>query len=235
MTLQVSILVKMQKIDDKISEREVLKNKLPNQLNELKNNVAKAEKNLNTIKESILNIQKKQKEKEAEIKANNDMILKYEHQLEGIKNNKEYKALNSQISLLNEKNKQVENQILSIMEEENEASKQQEEAIKLKKNADENLKANESILKKEIDKVDQEITELKDSRTELAKQLPMNLVKKYVQLIKNKNRKAIVFNNNDACSGCGFHIRPQILIELKTCHKIIYCENCGRILVHTLD
>jgi predicted nucleic acid-binding Zn-ribbon protein len=94
---------------------------------------------------------------------------------------------------------------------------------------------NGGVFKKEIEKVNEEIDRLKENRTEYAKQLPMPLVKKYVQLIKNKNHKAVVFNSNNACSGCGFHIRPQILIELNDPNKIIYCENCGRILVRTLE
>ncbi len=235
MTLQVSVLIKMQKLDDKISEKEALKQKLPLQLSELKNNVDLAKAKLNTVDEKISLIQKKQKDKESEISTNKDLIKKYEYQLEGIKNNKEYKALNSQISILHEKNAQIENIILEVMDEENELNKQRKEAELVKTKADENLQANESILKKEIDKVDIEINQLKDTRSDLAKQIPMTLVKKYVQLIKNKNRKAVVFNNNNACSGCGFHIRPQILIDLKENHKMIYCENCGRILVNSLD
>lgn len=235
MTSQIQVLIKMQKIDDKISEKEAVKVKLPQQLNSLVLSVKNAEEELDTIKKKIEDIQLRQKNKEAEIKSNNDLIKKYEHQLEGIKNNKEYKALNSQISLLQDKNTQIENEILNIMDEEAQVNQKLNDALNNKKNADSNLQANESLLNKEIEKVEVEINQLKDSRTELAKQIPMTIVKKYVQLIKNKNRKAVVFNSNNACSGCGFHIRPQILIDLKENNKSIYCENCGRILVNSMD
>jgi predicted nucleic acid-binding Zn-ribbon protein len=225
----------MQKIDDKIADFEIKKNKLPQQLDQLIASVNKADEALKAIEKSIETNALNQKTKENEIKSNNELKLKYGHQLDGIKNNKEYKALNSQISSLEEKNKAIETEILTIMEEETALKKQKEEAVLLKKHADTNLKANEDILKKEIEKVNEEIERLKEHRTEYAKQLPMPLVKKYVQLIKNKNHKAVVFNSNNACSGCGFHIRPQILIELNDPNKIIYCENCGRILVRSLD
>lgn len=235
MKIQIPVLIKMQKIDDRISELEVLKNKLPQQLEQLINSVNKAEDFVGDIDKKLHTNSLMQKAKETEIKNNNELSLKYGHQLDGIKNNKEYKALNSQISLLKEKNIHIENEILVIMDEEASLKKQRNEAVNLKKQATDNLQANEDLLKKEIEKVNSEIERLKESRSEYAKQIPITIVKKYVQLIKNKNRKAVVYCNNNACSGCGFHIRPQILIELSQPEKIIYCENCGRILVHSLD
>ena len=225
----------MQKIDDKISEMELLKEKLPKQLEHLTGNVSKANLFITQIDKKIEENMLAQKAKEAEIKTNKDLKLKYEHQQEGIKNNKEYKALNTQIRLLEEKNANIETEILTIMEEADSLKTQKDEGMRLKAIADENLKANEDKLKKEIEKVNNEIEKLRENRSEFAKQIPIATVKKYVQLIKNKNRKAVVYSNNSACSGCGFHIRPQIIIELNTPEKIIYCENCGRILVKSLD
>ena len=231
----LSVLVSMQKIDDKVSELELKKDQLPKQLAQLIQNVKDAETILNEIEKKIEDNLLSQKAKENEIKSNNDLSTKYAHQLDTIKNNKEYKALNSQISKLDEANKMIENAILLIMEEESALKKEQIEAKNKKKLVDDNLRANEDLLKLEINKVNEEIDKLKESRTNYAKQIPLDLVKKYIQLIKNKNHKAVVFNINDSCSGCGFRIRPQILIELNNHEKLIYCENCGRMLVNTFE
>ena len=235
MKIELSVLIKMQKIDDKITELEVLKAKLPKQLDQLISNVKIANENQESIQKLLEENRQIQKTHENDIKANNDLKIKYSHQLDGIKNNKEYKALNSQITALAEKNTQIESQILFLMEEETNYVKQKEEAITLSQKADENLAANENILKKEIEVVNHEIEVLKENRLKLAKQISDSTVKKYIQLIKFKNRKAVVFCNNNACSGCGFHIRPQILIELNNQVKIIFCENCGRMLVKTFE
>jgi len=236
MSTNLSILIRMQKLDDQISELEFLKVQKPRQLDHLRTEVKKAEHHLTTLEKKLETNTLAQKAKETEIKTNTDQKRKYENQLDGIKNNKEYKALNSQIVVLGEKNKNIETEILDFMEEAEEIKKQQAEAIKQKKKADANLLADEDILNKEILKIDTDIERLKENRAELAKQLPIAIVKKYIQLIKNKNKKAIVFcTSGNACSGCGFHIRPQILIELNTPDKIIYCENCGRILVRSME
>jgi predicted nucleic acid-binding Zn-ribbon protein len=233
------ILINMQKIDDKIAELDIVKIKLPKQLDQLKTNVMNSKNNLEfketKLEENILT----QKAKETDIKTNTEAKLKYAHQLDGIKNNKEYKALNKQIDTLSEKNISIEAEIIILMEEENEIREQIKEAETLSKLAVDNLKANEGILLKEIEKVDKEIETLKGERTELAKLLPVPIIKKYVQLIRNKNLKAVSYivirNKSESCSGCGFHIRPQMLIELKNPDKMIYCENCGRILVEKME
>ena len=235
MKQELSILIKMQKIDDKISELELQKAKLPEQLNQLISNVKKSEDNLNNIIKEIEENSLKQKEKENEIKTNEETKKKYSHQLEGIKNNKEYKALNSQISALSDKNKVIETEILALMDEETTYKKQKNEATILKDKAKENLDANEEVLNKQIDKVNQDIDKLKLNRLAQAKLIPESTAKKYIQLIKNKNRRAVSACHNNACLCCGYHIRPQILIELNNPVKIIYCENCGRILVKTFE
>ena len=235
MSSQISILISMQKIDDRIAEKEALKNNLPLQLDQLVSSVKKAEEMINQLDKNLETNSQNQKAKDLEIKANKETKMKYAHQLDGIKTNKEYKALNSQIALLDEKNAKIEEEIIIVLDEETNLKKQKNEWLTKKKHADENLKANETILKNEIEKVIAEIEKLKEKRAEYAKQIPIALVKKYVQLIKNKNHKAVVYANNNACSGCGFHIRPQILIELSDMGKTIFCENCGRILVKSFD
>jgi predicted nucleic acid-binding Zn-ribbon protein len=121
------------------------------------------------------------------------------------------------------------------MEEIEEHKEKLAEGERLKKIADENLAANEKVIEAEIVKLDEQIKSLKDSRMGYAKQLPISLTQKYTQLIVHKNRKAVSYILNNACSGCGFHMRPQVIIELNTPDRIIYCENCGRILVKSME
>jgi len=225
----------MQEIDDVIGHKYVLKNDLPNKLSELISDVDICEAELSKISIELDNNVKKQRDKELEVKNQKDSIRKYEQQLDGIKNNKEYKALNSQISTLKDKIFNYESELISVMDEETtlkERKKQAEESLKSAKKA---LSENEDILKKEIIKVEDDIVELKGSRNSIAHDIPMSLVKKYAQLIKNKNRKAVVFLNGNSCGGCGFHIRPQLLIEIKQNENVNYCENCGRIIAPNVD
>ena len=79
--------------------------------------------------------------------------------------------------------------------------------------------------------VKKQIEEQKAQRNAIAKELPIGVVKQYVLLIKKKDRKAVAFAHKEACSECGFRLRPQLLLELESGTQTKVCENCGRFLV----
>jgi predicted nucleic acid-binding Zn-ribbon protein len=231
MIKELKILVKMQECDDIIGEKEILTKQLPEELNNLKQNLETANNNLAETENALEENLKTQKLKELDIKANNEKIEKYKNQLLTIKTNKEYKALNSEVSHLENKNSETDDELIVLMEEEVNIIALLEIDKKEQKKADNELKANEEKLRKKIEDVEKDIAEYRNKRNILAKELNPQLVRRYALLIKNKNRKAVVFSDNNACGGCGYNIRPQLIIEINEGQKIINCENCGRLLV----
>ncbi|MBC8415547.1 MAG: hypothetical protein H8E11_03885 [Candidatus Cloacimonetes bacterium] len=231
MIKELKILVDMQECDDIIGEKEILTKQLPEELSNLKQNLETANNKLVETENALDENLKTQKLKELDIKANNEKIDKYKNQLLIIKTNKEYKALNSEVSHLENKNSDIDDELIVLMEEEVNIRAQLEINKKDQKKADNELKANEEKLRKKIEDVEKNIAEYKNKRNLLAKDLNPQLVRRYALLIKNKSRKAVVFSDNNACGGCGYNIRPQLIIEINEGQKIINCENCGRILV----
>jgi len=161
-----------------------------------------------------------------------EQIHKYETQLANIKTNKEYKALNKEIDFLKENNSKIDDKILESMDEEQElrdllAGKKQE-----LDSAQSELDEKAEKLRKQIVQVEKDIEDNKKARNEIAKTLPTPTVKRYANLIQHKNRKAVVFlNNNNGCGGCGYSVRPQLLIDIKRKDSIISCESCGRMII----
>lgn len=226
----------MQKFDDEIGRCRELQKILPRQLNTLIQDVetasAKVQETRN-VKEGII---KRQHELEGEIKHNNELRLKYGNQLADIKTNKEYKALNSEIASLTQKNSDIESTLIELMETETEINKQLASYQDELKAAEKHKSDKEDDLRQQISELDGKIEDLRKKRTELAVTLHSDpLVKQYGNLIKNKNNQAVAYNQNGACSGCGFVIRPQIRIELELRKKIHNCESCGRILMNRFN
>ena len=232
---KLKILARMQKFDDEIGRCRELQKILPKELNTLIEDVeaaaAKVQETEN-VKEGIL---KRQKELEGEIKHNNDLKIKYGNQLADIKTNKEYKALNSEIASLSQKNSDIESMLLELMDTEAEIKKQLAVFQKELQAAQKRKNDKEDDLRQQISELDGKIENLRNQRNELAHALPTALVKQYGTLIKNKNNVAVAYNNNGACGGCGFIIRPQIRIELDLMKKIHSCESCGRILMNRFE
>lgn len=229
-------LVRMQAFDDEIGRCRELQKVLPKQLNTLIQDVEEASAKVQETQNVKDGIVKRQKELEGEIKHNNELKLKYGNQLAEIKTNKEYKALNSEIANLTQKNGDIESQLLELMDTETEINKQLAQYQTELKAAEQRKAAKEDDLRQQISQLDGKIEELRRQRTELAHTLKSDaLVKQYGNLIKNKNNRAVVFNVNGACGGCGFVIRPQVRIELELRKKIYNCESCGRILMNKIE
>ncbi len=231
MKKKVECLIAMQQCDDKIADKENLKSELPKQLQSLIEEEQIAQTAVAETTEEINQVVIAQKDKEIMIKQNKEKAQKYEEQLATIKTNKEYKALNSEIALLSSLNSELESEILAFMERENELKAIKAEREKVLKEKHKNLTDQEDILKKEIDGLDGEIEKIKKERNALAIDLPKNMIKQYKILIINRNRKAVSFEQEGACSACGFKVRPQLIIELEKQDKILFCENCNRFLV----
>ena len=231
MKKQLGILIQMQKFDTIIGQKNILTKELPQQLNSLKQSLKNADETVAATKSELDENQKDQKLKELDITDNNSKIAKYKNQLLTIETNKEYKALNSEINHLEKKNSRIDDELIGLMEVESELKERLEEERKAQKKASDELKANEEKLEKEIQEVQKDIEDLKSKRNVLAIELPRDLIRRYAALIKNRNRKAVAFNDNNACSGCGYTIRPQVAIDIKEGESVIYCESCGRILV----
>lgn len=232
---KLKILASMQKLDDEIGRCRELQKILPQQLNTLIQDVEAATAKVNETTNVKNGILKKQNELETDIKHNNELAHKYGTQLADIKTNKEYKALNGEIANLKQKNNDIESLLLELMETETEIKKQMVENQKELTAAEKRKSDKEDDLRQQISKLEGKIEELRNQRNELARTLPITLVKQYGHLIKNKNNIAVAYNNNGACGGCGFMIRPQVRIELDLLKKMHSCENCGRILMNKIE
>ena len=231
MKRQLEVLIEMQKRDDEISKLLILVERLPEQLSNLKKNVADAQLEKDNNKEEIDINKKEQNSRELSIRSNKDMMGKYQNQLLTIQTNKEYKALNKEVSHLEKRNEELEDEIVELMEYQEELRENKKTAAKNLKFAEQELAANEKRLENEIKEVNLDMEKIRDERKELAKELPIALVKKYATLIKNRNRKALVYNIENCCGGCGFMIRPQVMVELHAEDKLVFCESCSRIIV----
>ena len=232
---QLITLAQMQALDDEIGRYRILQQELPKQLNDIIESVEQATADLLNAETVRAEIAKKQRGYEADIKQHQEQAKKYAGQLAEIKNNKEYKALNSEIAFLKNKISDIESLLLELMEQDSEAREKVAEAKTELEKAEQRKREKEGDLRQQIASLDSRIEEIRNQRTELARTLPMAVVKHYGNMIKHKNNQAVAYNRDGSCGGCGFVLRQQIRIELQLMKKIIFCENCGRILMNKIE
>lgn len=235
MESQLKTLARMQVLDDKIGKLRLLQAELPKELNSILEQVEQATANMLITETERAELGKKQRAIELEIKGHHEQIKKYSTQLTDIKTNKEYKALNSEIAYLKDKISTLESAELELMEEDNLYKVRVVDDKKVLADAEKLQREKEGDLRAQIGELEGEIERLRGIRNDLARTLPVLLIKQYGGMIKNKGNQAVAYTREGSCGGCGFNIRPQIKIELQLRKKIHFCENCGRILMERFD
>lgn len=225
-------LYALQKIDSKIDEIEVLKGELPMEVSDLEDEITGLETRLKNLNDTVKDIEKEGQKFTTRITEGEGLIKKYTKQLDDVKNNREFDALNKElemqkleIQLAEKKAKENADKVAT----KNAVVKEVKEKLKSKKA---NLDLKKEELKSIIAKTEKEEKALRKNASTAEEVIDDRLLKAYHRIRKNyRNGLALVTIERDSCGGCFNQIPPQIQLEVSQRKKIIACEHCGRILV----
>jgi len=197
---------------------------------QLKNKIEAEEADLARLREEGKKEQVKIKARELEVEEKHAQIAKYEKQLYQIKNNKEYQALLEEIKGLKADIGVIEDAALEVMEElEKNRANLQAEAEELARDK-EKVRLREEEAVRTTARIDEEISRLSSEREILIPSVGEELFDKYHRILSHKTGKAVVPVVNLACQGCDMQLTAQINNDLLKEDKILYCENCGRLI-----
>jgi len=228
----IKSLIELQTIDTKIDEIQILKGELPMEVSDLEDEIAgletrtaKLSGNLDDINSDISNHKNNIKEAEA-------FILKYEKQLDDVKNNREFEALTKEIEMQKLEIQLSEKKMRAV---DLQKDKKKETLDHSKENLD-NKKKDLDIKKVELEKIkaktEKEERKLTKASTGAKAGLSPRLLKSYDKIRNNyKNGLAVVTISRGSCGGCFNRIPPQLQIEIGQRKKLVACEHCGRVLV----
>jgi predicted nucleic acid-binding Zn-ribbon protein len=229
---KLTSLIKLQKIDSKLDNIQVLKGELPIEVSDLEDEIEGLHARQNRIEEEINGIQQFIEQKKGVIKDSNELVKKYEKQSENVKNNREFEAINKEIEMQTLEIKLAEKHIKDATEEIAEKAKQLELAKKAVSTKETNLKGKKGELEKIIAETDKEEKHYNKLVAAAREHVDERLMISYDRIRKTyRNGLAVVPVERDACGGCFNAIPPQKQSEIRQRKKIIVCENCGRILV----
>jgi len=82
----------------------------------------------------------------------------------------------------------------------------------------------------EIDRINKELDNVKVEKQNLINLIPAKLLDKYKK-VKRLKRVAVAPLSEGKCSGCRMEVSIVLAQEVKRGESLVYCENCGRILV----
>lgn len=225
-------LYSLQLIDSSIDEIQILKGELPMEVSDLEDEVAGLETRIRRLEEGTKDLKDTISAHHANIKEAEALALKYEKQMDNVKNNREYDALSKElelqkleVQLSNKKIKETEG-LLEIKEGTLTDSLGNLDTKKAE------LETKRDELEKIIEKTEKEEVKLEKKSKSQKKKIEDRLIKSYDRIrSRYKNGLAVVTVARNSCGGCFNKIPPQVQLEIARRTKIIACEHCGRVLV----
>ncbi len=229
---KLSALIRLQKIDSKLDQIQILKGELPMEVSDLEDEIQGLTSRKNRIEEEINGISEFIEQKKLSIKDAEALIKKYEKQSESVKNNREFEAINKEIEMQQLEVKLAEKHIRDANEELSDKARNLETAKKQIATKESVLNHKKGELEKIIADTEKEETHFNKIAADARKGMDDRLLYSYDRIRKSyRNGLAVVPVERDACGGCFNAIPPQKQSEIKQRKKVMVCENCGRILV----
>ena len=225
-------VLKLQKIDSKLDEIQVLKGELPMEVRDLEDEIEGLNHRQTHIEDEIKGITDFVASKKAAIKEAEALAKKYEKQQDNVKNSREFEAISKEIEMQNLEIKLAEKHIKDANEEIKDKNRTLEVAKKAVSEKEQNLKHKKGELEKIISETDKEERAFEKQSEDAREKVDARLLQAYEKIRKNyRNGLAVVTIVRDSCGGCFNAIPPQRQAEIRQRKKIIVCEHCGRIVV----
>jgi hypothetical protein len=232
---KLKALYKLQLIDSKIGKLTAIRGELPMEVSDLEDEIIGQETRLSNLKTEVAKLDDAISVNKGKILDAKALVKKYEKQLDNVKNNREFDALNKEIEIQGLEQqaleKRIKNTQFDIEQKKVSIDTLQKElegrALDLN-----NKKAELDTIVAETQKEEDELMKVRSNAVKIADD---RLVHSYDRIRKSvKNGIGVATIERESCGGCFAGIPPQRQSDIKQRKKIIVCENCGRVLTDAL-
>lgn len=181
-------------------------------------------------KDELMAHQAEIKKIELEIETMRQQVAKLRGQQFQIKSNEEFRALNTEISHLNEAIKKTEDREITLMEQTEIAQQKELKAREDLTRMGNAIKEKKTVLEERKINLETEVQQLKSARESITKDIAAEILAVYNRIIGNKKDQALVAAENSTCAGCHMHLPAHVICEIKKKTSLVTCSFCGRIL-----
>ena len=223
-------LIELQGIDAKLKDLNDLLGDLPSKIDSLNAQEEKIKNEILNKKNRLKEVKLELEKREVDIAQQDGKINKLKDQLFLVTNNKQYDAIMAEIDHFKEQKSNFENDTINLLEEkENLISSIDEISNDLETLSDDLAIRKEKLQSVILDSADEKST-LEKQRQERINNIDINLVSVYNKVMDARDGLAVVHLEGSGCGGCGAHIPPQVVTELRANSGIHRCDICGRFL-----
>jgi predicted nucleic acid-binding Zn-ribbon protein len=156
----------------------------------------------------------------------------YEKQMDLIKTQREYEALDKEIKDAIEKEQQLRKEILKEEKELEELGAAIERDESMINQQEEELEKEQQKIKDESEEKKKHLEQLKKEEEKITPGLDEEILFKFERIIKSKAGLGIVPIKNHVCTGCHMELPAQFVNDVRMGKEILFCPYCSRILFY---
>tara|TARA_S200000501_G_scaffold50534_1_gene40508 strand:+ start:6928 stop:7632 length:705 start_codon:yes stop_codon:yes gene_type:complete len=223
-------LIELQGIDTKLKDLNDLLGDLPSKVEGLNQQEESIKHSLQSNKNRLKELEVELHKKEVGISQLDGKVESLKDQLFLVTNNKQYDALMKEIDHLKDKKSTFENETIELLEEKEKLTQDVE-------SMESDLTGLSDDLSKRRLKLETAISQSADEKSILEKEkqaridkIDLNIMSVYDKVMDARGGLAVVPIVGSGCGGCGAHIPPQTLTEVRANTGIHRCDICGRFL-----
>ena len=227
---QLRLLYEFQQIDAEILTLDNKLKSVPLKIKKAEAQLQLHQQKLQGKQAQLVDTEKLQRSKTAELEMEGEQRGKYQAQLREVKSNEEYLALDNQISFVQEKEAEIEDEILSAMlriDQLNEELAQQQKAFNAEQKKHNAQKAEHEQEAKDLKSA---IKTWQNKQKDFSHQIDSGLIDQYQARFKRYRKGLVSLVVGNACGNCHLTIPPQTLQEARKYEQFIRCGSCRLIL-----
>jgi predicted nucleic acid-binding Zn-ribbon protein len=226
----------LQKIDSRLDAIFKIRGALPEEVQDLEDEIIGYETRLSKFKTDINSLEEEIKKHKDAIKESEKLIKKYQEQQMNVRNNREYDAITKELELQDLEIQVSKKKIAEAQFTIENKNKDVDELKEILKDRKKDLDQKNSELETIVSESEAEENKLKADKEKAAKKIEERIIKSYKKIRENaKNGLAVVMVKRGACGGCFNIVPPQRQADIREKKKLIVCEHCGRILAGVED
>ena len=227
---QLRLLYEFQQIDAEILTIDNKLKSIPLKIKRAEAQLQLHQRKVEEKQAQLADAEKLQRSKTAELEMEGEQRSKYQAQLREVKSNREYQALDKEISFIEVKEAEIEDEILSAMlqiDQFNEELTQQQKEFGAER---EKHNAQKTAYEQEAKNLKAAIVKWQGKQQDFAHQIDSGLMDQYQAQFKRYRKGLVSLVVENACGNCHLTIPPQTLQEARRYEQLIRCGSCRLIL-----
>jgi uncharacterized protein len=223
-------LIRLQQLDQDADSRRRTLAELPAALRALDERLSTRQQALEAAKARLAENQAAKRALDKDLAVVQGRLTKFKDQLMEVKTNKEYLAMQHEISMAQDGVRTFEDKILEGLMSADEIDgdiKAAEKAL-----AEEKVKVNEerTTRQQQAGRMEAEIAELSGARAKIVAEMSREAIALFEHVSRARKGHAVAEARDGHCMACHVRLRPQIYNDLRRGDKLLQCESCTRIL-----